>query len=305
LEDRIVPPLVMSLPAAEAPPLPQQPFAVGITTVLTSQPLSEPRTNSSDAYGGRPPWVVAITSRAPVEELVQQGDDVWWTGQLEADPAAEAAMQRRMGQRRVLCRLVLLAVTLGCLAAALVGTILKGELAPLQVMYIACISTLILATCAFPSFFLFVCWRYVVESMERHNAVRTQTWTPVSVAAFVGHEAALPYLTACARCCFHCRRMTTEEESDSVRRARLLSMGQTRTVVLCDACLKEYQEGGKAVPTTPRGPTCAICLEGLPELRSCDATCPNGHLFHPVCMEEWKRTAKQQCPLCRADLLRM
>ncbi len=169
-------------------------------------------------------------------------------------------------------------------------------------MYIACIAVLILATCAFPSFFLFVCWRSILRTMREQHAVRTQTWTPVEAAAFVGHDAALPYLAACARCCFQCRRLTTAEEENSVHRARLLSQGQTRTVVLCDTCLKDYVEGSKGVPTTPHGPTCAICLEGLPELCSCDATCPNGHLFHPGCMAEWKRTAKQ-CPLCRAGLI--
>ncbi len=105
-----------------------QPFAVGATTVLTWQPLSEPRSSSSDAYGpGRPPWVVAMVSHAPVEELVRQGEDVWWTGQLEADPAAEALLQWRLARRRVLCRVVLLALTVGCLVAALLGPANKGD----------------------------------------------------------------------------------------------------------------------------------------------------------------------------------
>ena len=287
-----------------AVPAPPQPFAVGASTVLTSQRVSaEPRTNNSDAYGpGRPPWIVAIVSHAPMEQLVQPGDDFWWTGQLEADAGAEVALQWRLAQRRVLCRMVLLVVMLSCLAAALAGSVLKGDLAPLQVFYIAAIAVLVLATCAFPSFFLFVCWRSIVRTLQQQNAVLLQTWTPVTAATFVRHEAALLYLSTCARSCFRCRRVATAEEEGSMMRARLLSTGQTRTVVLCEPCFKDYQEGGRSMATTPRGPTCAICLEALPELQACDATCPNGHLFHPLCMAEWKRSAKL-CPLCRATLV--
>jgi hypothetical protein len=44
--------------------------------------------------------------------------------------------------------------------------------------------------------------------------------------------------------------------------------------------------------------TCAICLNTVRETRT-HSPLRCGHLFHSHCIENWKKSGKQTCPVCR------
>ncbi len=272
------------------------PFALGRTVVLTSVPANEEGVavaqNVSMVDVGnfpRPAWLTNMItlSEEKYSDSVTPGVLLSWHGDLNAIPGSWTLRRKKT----LLLRLVISFLAFGCLVGGIVGSILRGDITALQLLYFGFLLFLVLATCAFDSM------RAVCIRASQPDE-RIENFTPVTAARRLQKSQQLiNLLLVSAKTCYHCKRLTADGEPGVVK-AKLIWNELVLQVLLCQQCFNAYLECSNGGITSSE-PTCPVCFEELGERTAC-SSCENGHLLHFSCVEQWvEHSHVRSCPVCR------